>query len=214
MTVKVKCKTIFNLMTVVGLIIFSTALSACNLRFLKSTEEESADNKSDRIEINCLQKLSKSVDNTNSIDSLASKGKPILIVIHGDTESGTFRPHISIEPSGQRVRHEHDLNQASTNTKSFFSHDQGLHVQIKDDESLALGSPILETQYFSLAVQTLIWQIKYGIPDTRITSEKPPKNENSVQDLQSRLDWQKFLKQKDVLIKNCQISTKKIKKKR
>lgn len=206
-----KYKTIFNLMIIVGLIIFSTTLSACNLRFSKSPEEESDNKKSDRLEINCLQKLSKSVNINHSIDSPSSKNKPTLIVIHGDTKSDTFRPHMSIEPNGQRVRYETDLNQASTNTKSFFSHEEGLHVQIKDDERLALGSPILETQYFSLAVQTLIWQIKYGIPDTRITSEKPPKNENSVQDLQSRLDWQKLLKQKDVLIKNCQISTKKIK---
>lgn len=201
-------KTIFNGIIIFNLIILSTTLSACNSHFSKSSKEESANRKSVRIEINCLQKLIKNVKNNFSIESVARKGKPTLIVIHGDTESDTFRPHISIEPNGQRVRYVNDLNQVSTNTKDFLLHDQGLHVQVNDEEHLALGSPILETQYFSLAAQILMWQIKYEIPDARITSEKPPKNEGSIQDLQSRLDWQKFLKQKDILIKTCQISTK------
>ena len=181
-------------------------ITACSFQsFIPSPEADTGSTKS--IDLQCLNKIAGNIQAKPELNSLPRPSAADLIRIHGIKENHSmFQPHIIIQPNGVLIRQLPDSDQAyPQGTEEPLN--SGLHIQIIDDSDLPLDMPIHDDQYEALAVQLAIWQLKYNIPDSHITTDKPSPQQRTTHDLQMRLDWEKLQSHKDILTERCLLTT-------
>ena len=181
-------------------------ITACSFQsFIPSPEADTGSTKS--IDLQCLNKIAGNIQSKPELNSLPRPSAADLIRIHGIKENHSmFQPHIIIQPNGVLIRQLPDSDQAyPQGTEEPLN--SGLHIQIIDDSDLPLDMPIHDDQYEALAVQLAIWQLKYNIPDSHITTDKPSPQQRTTYDLQMRLDWEKLQSHKNILTERCLSTT-------
>ena len=182
-------------------------ITACSFQSLIPSPDK-ATVSTKNIGLQCLNKIAGTIQSKPELNSLPRPSAPDLIRIHGIKENNImFQPHIIIQPSGLMIRQLPDSDQAYPQETEEPLNTSGLHIQIIDESNLPLDMPIPDDQYEALAVQLAIWQLKYSIPDSHITTDKPSPQQRTTHDLQIRLDWRKLQSQKDILTERCLSST-------
>jgi len=181
-------------------------ITACSFQsFIPSPEADTGSTKS--IHLQCLNKIAGNIQAKPELNSLPRPSVPDLIRIHGIKENHSmFQPHIIIQPNGVLIRQLPDSDEAYPQATEE-PLNSGLHIQIIDDSDLPLDMPIPDDQYEALAVQLAIWQLKYSIPDSHITTDNPSRQQRTTHDLQMRLDWEKLQSHKDILSERCLLTT-------
>ena len=185
---------------------FFVVITACSFQpFITSPEEVKGSMKA---ALQCLNKIAGDKQVISGQNSLERSVAPELIRIHGVKEKlSIFQPHIIIQPNGILIQQLPDSHQAFTTSKAEPLNTLGLHIQLLNDPDLHLDAAISDDQYSALAAQLAIWQLKYGIPNSHITTEKPSRQQRTTHDLQKQFDWGKLRSHKDILSKKCLLST-------
>ena len=182
-------------------------ITACSFQSLIPSPDK-ATGSTKNMSIQCLNKIAESIQSKPELNSLPRPSAPDLLRIHGSKENNSmFQPHIIIQPNGLLIRQLPDSGQAYPQATEEPLNTSGLHIQINGESNLPLDMPIPDDQYEALAVQLAIWQLKYNIPDSHITTDKPSPQQRTTHDLQMRLDWEKLQSHKDILTERCLLTT-------
>lgn len=185
---------------------FLFLLVSCNLQTIVPYDNQVSRNTALDKKVFCLQEMAKATKSNIRISSRRRSSTPAFIRLHGKDESvDSFQAHATIDPNGMLIIHLSDLEIPEINLGSDIFLEQGLHIQILDQAGLTVNAPITDAQYSALALQLVIWQIKHGITDSRITTENTTQQARSSQDLQVRLDWVKLKLRMKQLGKRCNL---------